>query len=404
MAINAQIPLAGNTIDTASPLADLAKFQTDQADKTYDRGRQAKLDADNHAQMTAQLGSIDLNNQVLREKLKQSITEGLDAREQSRLKSTAIAAAQLNIYLDSGDTAGAQNFLLQRKQALTKRMAHGENVDTQETDEALQLLQTNPDMLKSHVQQLMKFGQIIGALDVPKGTAPVTLSEGQTLVDPNTGKQIAAGQPKAPAGYQAATNADPNAPAGSQPQLQPIPGGPVDLKMKAAKQKQDQMLQDGIAKAQLVTNSVDEALGHINDHPFFNPNTGTYGWAAQHIGGTEAYNTKAVLDVIQANLGFDELQKMRAASPTGGALGQVSEKELNFLQSAVASLSLGQDEKQLKKHLSAVKEHYNNWLTTVKKAKPEDFQSVGDGADPNAAGATPYSGMSNEDLLKELTK
>ena len=59
------------------------------------------------------------------------------------------------------------------------------------------------------------------------------------------------------------------------------------------------------------------------------------------VPGTEAQATAAKLDTIKANIGFDKLQKMRDASPTGGALGQVSERELGFLQSlsSVASIN-----------------------------------------------------------------
>lgn len=38
------------------------------------------------------------------------------------------------------------------------------------------------------------------------------------------------------------------------------------------------------------------------------------------------------LATVQSNIGFDKLQEMRESSPTGGALGQVSEREIDFLQ------------------------------------------------------------------------
>lgn len=41
---------------------------------------------------------------------------------------------------------------------------------------------------------------------------------------------------------------------------------------------------------------------------------------------------------IRANIGFEELQKMREASPTGGALGQVAVQEIEYLQATPASL------------------------------------------------------------------
>ena len=60
---------------------------------------------------------------------------------------------------------------------------------------------------------------------------------------------------------------------------------------------------------------------------------------------TEARELASKVDTIQANLAFDELEKMRKNSPTGGALGQVTEMELRLLKSAVSGLdpALGVD-------------------------------------------------------------
>ena len=88
--------------------------------------------------------------------------------------------------------------------------------------------------------------------------------------------------------------------------------------------------------------------------------------------GSEAVDLEANLDTIAANLGFDQLQAMRDASPTGGALGQVSERELIALQSTVASLKQKQSPDQLKKNLEKIKGHYKNWLSTLDGINPDD--------------------------------
>jgi hypothetical protein len=60
---------------------------------------------------------------------------------------------------------------------------------------------------------------------------------------------------------------------------------------------------------------------------------------------TDARELASKVDTIQANLAFDELEKMRKNSPTGGALGQVTEMELRLLKSAISGLdpALGVD-------------------------------------------------------------
>lgn len=116
-------------------------------------------------------------------------------------------------------------------------------------------------------------------------------------------------------------------------------------------------------KAQTVINSVDEALSKIS--PL---STGLLGGITQVIPSSPAYNLDKIIDTINANIGFDTLQAMRDASPTGGALGQVSERELALLQSTIASLKVGQSQEQLKNNLQKVKTHYENWKRTVEQA------------------------------------
>jgi hypothetical protein len=60
--------------------------------------------------------------------------------------------------------------------------------------------------------------------------------------------------------------------------------------------------------------------------------------AAGFIPGTEARDIRGDIQTLTANQAFQTLQKMRDASKTGGALGQVSERELALLEAAVANL------------------------------------------------------------------
>ena len=92
---------------------------------------------------------------------------------------------------------------------------------------------------------------------------------------------------------------------------------------------------------------------------------GFVGGTSKHVPGTPAFNLAQTISTIQANIGFDTLQAMRDASPTGGALGQVSEREISLLMSTVASLEVGQTEEQLRNNLNQVREHYEAWLDTV---------------------------------------
>ena len=63
----------------------------------------------------------------------------------------------------------------------------------------------------------------------------------------------------------------------------------------------------------------------------------------------------ALMEQLKAKSGFSTLQEMRQNSPTGGALGQVSDREISLLQNAAAAISQKQSEYQLRKSLLKLK-------------------------------------------------
>ena len=141
--------------------------------------------------------------------------------------------------------------------------------------------------------------------------------------------------------------------------LEAIPGGPADIKAGELGARQEKMKQGAIAQADRVVNKVDEALSKVG------MTTTGLGSAMAAIPGTSARDLRSTLDTIKANLGFAELQAMRDASPTGGALGAIAVQELVALQSTVASLDQAQSQQQLAKSLEQIKTHYTNWKNTV---------------------------------------
>lgn len=91
------------------------------------------------------------------------------------------------------------------------------------------------------------------------------------------------------------------------------------------------------------------------------------------IKGSEAKDISRALDTIKANIGFNELNEMRQNSPTGGALGNVTERELQFLQSVVASLEQDQSPEQLKKNLGRVKKAMTESWGRVSDAYEDEY-------------------------------
>jgi hypothetical protein len=138
-------------------------------------------------------------------------------------------------------------------------------------------------------------------------------------------------------------------------------------------QKKDQLIETTVRTIDNVMTTIDTAFKQIGTFT-----AGAIGSPLSLIPGTPAKNLAANLETIKANLGFDRLQQMRDASPTGGALGQVAIQELVALQASLASLDIQQTPVQLRSNLNKIKDHYNKWREAVNKAKQQGAETIGD--------------------------
>jgi len=126
-----------------------------------------------------------------------------------------------------------------------------------------------------------------------------------------------------------------------------------------------------VSRGESIMTEINQA---IKDYDNGEAASGLTGYVLSKIPGTDTYDTAAIIRTIKANIGFDRLQQMRNESPTGGALGQVTERELGFLQATIAELSTSQTEEQILRNLRKVKDHYNNIIRAAEKRQ----QEVGD--------------------------
>lgn len=168
-------------------------------------------------------------------------------------------------------------------------------------------------------------------------------------------------------------------------------GANSDLQRQILQEKLDALKDKakGIEEARVtkLQNSVDVADNVIQEAEAAKKLVGglTTGLTGTLIGlkpGSDAYNLQAKIDTIKSQLGFSQLQAMRDASPTGGALGQVSNQEIKFLQAALANLDKGQDATTLKNNLDKVIKHYNNWREAAVGKLNEKGVSTSSNNDP----------------------
>jgi hypothetical protein len=94
------------------------------------------------------------------------------------------------------------------------------------------------------------------------------------------------------------------------------------------------------------------------------------------IGGTPAANLAATIDTIEANLSFAELAKMRANSPTGGALGGIAVRELELLGATVASLRQSQSQEELERSLNTIDQSLARYEGVLRQSQQQGQQGA----------------------------
>lgn len=141
-------------------------------------------------------------------------------------------------------------------------------------------------------------------------------------------------------------------------QASPIPGGPAAQEAAQLEEQRGMREEQAGRSANIVMQDINRALEQSNDWG----TTGFVGGLLGGWGGTDAHDLQNTLRTVQANIGFDRLQQMREASPTGGALGAVSERELTELQAVLGSIQQSQSKEQLQRNLTRLRDVYSGIL------------------------------------------
>ena len=156
-------------------------------------------------------------------------------------------------------------------------------------------------------------------------------------------------------------------------------------------------------KTSFLISQIDKALPNVDW-----TSAGLIGQLTSFIGGTPGANLEALLNPIKGNLGFAELQAMRDASPTGGALGQVAVKELELLTSIQGSLEQKQEPGQLAATLKEIRDLVSTRQARLRQAYLEDVKAgriapgtipeLEGGSAPAAPTSVPQSGASKPSM------
>lgn len=134
--------------------------------------------------------------------------------------------------------------------------------------------------------------------------------------------------------------------------------------------------QDAVNKLVKVIDQIDYIYGDSADNGGWFE-TGWLGSQMRDTGGTAAYDLGRQVKTVEASAAFDALQKMREASPTGGALGNVTEMELELLKSSLANLDPNQSQEEFVRSLGVAKGTYLDMLRRLDPALADEIQNRG---------------------------
>lgn len=232
------------------------------------------------------------------------------------------------------------------KQELEKQKAIRSSDSPMSVQETQWFMQQPPEIRSQHLalkraQQLMNLG----------GT--------QAVLDPTTG-QISQS-------YQVTPKPD---------QMPAFQGAQESAKLTAKGQAEKLLNKPKIESGISSTGTKKEMLGGLIEKAksqagFFT--TGFVGGLSKGLGGTPAHDLQNTLSTIKSNLGFDKLQEMKNSSPSGSALGAVSDTETKLLQSTFGALEQSQTKEQFIENLDLVKKQTEESWARVREAYQKDY-------------------------------
>lgn len=107
----------------------------------------------------------------------------------------------------------------------------------------------------------------------------------------------------------------------------------------------------------------------LNNPAYIKALSGATAPAMANVPGTDAYTAKKLLDNLLGRSFITEIQQMRQASPTGGAVGSVAVQEMTTLSNIQSALAAGMKEGELRKQLK----QYINSANRATKTIPQEY-------------------------------
>lgn len=169
-----------------------------------------------------------------------------------------------------------------------------------------------------------------------------------------------------PPGYEAIED-----PTTGAIRFQEIPGGPAE-KERMREQQAEQFKQQNLERAGgTVVQDIGRVLNILQEAGPLATGRGAIIGRLDPV--SQASQIEDLVASVRGNIGVDQLQQMRNASPTGGALGNVTERQLEGLQGLLGSLKVTGDRKILEDNLKRIS---NIYMDTI-HGTPEQIRLLG---------------------------
>lgn len=148
-----------------------------------------------------------------------------------------------------------------------------------------------------------------------------------------------------------------------------------------------------VTSANTVINHLDHISEMVIDNPSIVGGKGAFirtlpEWVQANISG-DTVELSGLIRTVEADIAFSRLQQMRDESKTGGALGNVSDRELGYLKASLAELNPNMKPEAFLRQLDIVKGHYKNIIDKAFASTEDRARLVAVlGYDPQAAPVT----------------
>lgn len=170
---------------------------------------------------------------------------------------------------------------------------------------------------------------------------------------------------------------------GNPTHMEVIPGSKTERQLRAEEGAAAARAEGDASKSTIVLEEISRMRNAVREQNLADPITGIPGEIAARIPGSLRRSVEGMERTIRANVGFEALNQMRRESPTGGALGQITERELGFLQATLGEIGLSQNREELIHNLDRLERIYSDILRKA-QAYPNASQFGFGGGNPQS--------------------